>query len=76
MRYCQLPKNTWLSFNVFLLTKEGYKFIIGSVSVNLFNEKGRIWTGLREFNIWPFYSIDSWLGCMKEYNGFAKDEGL
>jgi len=31
---------------------------------------------MKELNIWPFYSIDSRLGCMKEYNGFSKNDSL
>lgn len=74
LRYCQLPKNTRLSFTINMHTKEGKTLVIGSVSTNLFNEKGRLRTGINDLNIWPFYDIDSRLGCMKEYNGVDKTE--
>jgi len=65
---------TRLSFNIIMVSKEGYQLTIGCVSVNLFDEKGRFRNGLRELNVWPFYEIDPRLGCMKEYNGFSKKE--
>ena len=46
--------------------------IIGSVSINLFDDQGKLNSGIRDLNIWPFYSIDSRLGCMKEYYGVSK----
>jgi hypothetical protein len=73
MRYCELPKKTRLSFNIVVTTVEDVKVIIGSVSINLFDEKGKFNSGIRDLNIWPFYSIDSRLGCMKEYFGISKD---
>lgn len=62
---------TRLSFNIAMITKEGYALTIGCVSLNLFDEKGRFRNGLRELNVWPFYEIDERLGCMKEYNGMT-----
>lgn len=73
MRYWELPKKTRLSFNIILTTMESIKITIGSVSINLFDEKGKLNSGIRDLNIWPFYSIDSRLGCMKEYFGVSKN---
>ena len=46
---------------------------IGSVSINLFDEKGQFRSGVQDLNIWPFYKIDDRLGCMKEYNGVKSE---
>jgi len=74
LRYCQIPMKTRLSFNIFMITKEGYVLTLGCVSMNLFDEKGRFRNGLREFNVWPFYELDERLGCMKEYNGMTVEQ--
>lgn len=42
---------TRLSFNIFMITKEGLNLTIGCVSMNLFDEKGRFRNGFREFNM-------------------------
>jgi hypothetical protein len=70
LRYCQIPIKTRLSINVILVFREpNYEITIGCVSMNLFDEKKRFKSGVRDLNIWPFYEIDERLGCMKEYNG-------
>ena len=40
LRYCQIPIKARLSFNIVLLFEEDCEVVIGSVSVNLFDEKG------------------------------------
>ena len=62
LRYLELPKKTRLSFNILMTTVENIKIIIGSVSMKLFDEQGKLNSGIRDLNIWPFYSIDSRLG--------------
>lgn len=57
-----------------MTTNEGYKFCIGCVSVNIFNEERKLRTGIVDLNVWPFYTIDSRLGCMKEYHGILKSD--
>lgn len=54
-----------------MTTMENIKFTIGTVSMNIFDDKGLLNSGIRDLNIWPFYEIDSRLGCMKEYNGYS-----
>ncbi|CAI2363985.1 unnamed protein product [Moneuplotes crassus] len=76
MRYCELSKKTRLSFNIRMNTSEDIEMIIGSVSINLFDDQGKLNSGIRDLNIWPFYSIDSRLGCMKEYYGVSKDKSI
>ena len=53
---------------------EDITMTIGSVSINLFDDQGKLNSGIRDLNIWPFYSIDSRLGCMKEYYGISKEK--
>jgi len=31
---------------------------------------------MTDLNIWPFYTIDSWLGCMKEYHGMSIEDEI
>ena len=62
LRYLELPKKTRLSFNITLTTVENIKIVIGSVSMNLFDEQGKLNSGIRDLSIWPFYDIDSRLG--------------
>lgn len=56
-----------------LVFKEAYELTIGCVSMNLFDEKKKFMSGVRDLNIWPFYEIDERLGCMKEYKGRSYD---
>jgi hypothetical protein len=74
LRYCQIPMKTRLSFNLNMVTKEGYSLTIACVSMNLFDEKGRFRNGARELNVWPFYELDERLGCMKEFNGCTVEQ--
>lgn len=74
MRYCELSKKTRLSFNIVLTSVENVKITIGSVSINLFDDQGKMNSGICDLNIWPFYEIDSRLGCMKEYYGVLKEK--
>lgn len=69
LKYCQIPVKTRLAFNIILFFQENAHLTIGSVSINLFDEKGQFRSGIQDLNIWPFYKIDDRLGCMKEYNG-------
>lgn len=53
---------------------------IASVQTNVFSEAGKMQSGLTDLSLWPFYEIDSRMGCMKEYRGvctnglfYAKD---
>ena len=71
LRYCQIPIKTRLAFSITLVFQENAELIIGCVSINLFDEKGQFRSGIQDLNIWPFYSIDERLGCMKEYNGMT-----
>ena len=68
LKYCQIPVKARLAFNIILFFQENAHMVIGSVSINLFDEKGQFRSGVQDLNIWPFYKIDDRLGCMKEYN--------
>ena len=72
LRYCQIPIKTRLAFSITLVFQENAELTIGCVSINLFDEKGQFRSGPQDLNIWPFYTIDERLGCMKEYNGMTK----
>ena len=73
LKYCQIPIKTRLCFNIILIFQENAHMTIGSVSINLFDEKGQFRRGVQDLNIWPFYEIDERLGCMKEYNGMKSE---
>ena len=60
-----------MAFTVTLIFAERAELTIGCVSINLFDEKKQFRSGLQDLNIWPFYTIDERLGCMKEYNGMS-----
>ena len=74
LRYCQIPIKTRMAFSITLVFQENAELTIGCVSINLFDEKGQFRSGIQDLNIWPFYSIDERLGCMKEYNGMKSED--
>ena len=46
LRYCQLPKKTRLSFNIIMTTVENVKITIGTVSMNIFDDQGKLNSGI------------------------------
>ena len=72
LRYCQIPIKTRMAFSITLIFQENAELVIGCVSTNLFDERGQFRSGIQDLNIWPFYSIDERLGCMKEYHGMTQ----
>ena len=71
IRYCDLPKNAKLCIDLYLETKVGITMTLGCVCFNVFDQKGKLKNKDKGFNVWPFYSHDARLGCMKEYGGVS-----
>lgn len=46
LKYCQIPVKTRLAFNIILFFQENAHLTIGSVSINLFDEKGQFRSGI------------------------------
>ncbi|CAI2363182.1 unnamed protein product [Moneuplotes crassus] len=59
------------AFDINKIYMKGIDLYIGSVSFNLFDHTGKFKNSSTEFNVWPFYTHDAQLGCMKEYHGVS-----
>lgn len=69
VKVSDLPKETRIGFNLTIHSASGESLVIGCTAKTLFNELGRLRTGLIDLNIWPFYRIEPRLASMEEYWG-------
>lgn len=63
-----LPKEARLCINILAISPQE-TFIIGSAATTLYDEFGRLRTGLQCLNIWPFYRVEPRFSCMNSYCG-------
>ena len=59
------------AFDIRKLYSKGIDLYIGSISFNIFDYNGKLKNSDKGFNVWPFYTHDPQLGCMKEYHGVS-----
>jgi phosphatidylinositol-4,5-bisphosphate 3-kinase len=69
VKISDLPKETRIGFNLIIHSTSGERLTIGCTAKTLFDELGRLRTGLTALNIWPFYKIEPRLASMEEYWG-------
>jgi phosphatidylinositol-4,5-bisphosphate 3-kinase catalytic subunit alpha/beta/delta len=73
IKISEVPKEARLGINLYSVAQNGENFLIGSFTKTIFDEKGKLRSGLLGLNLWPFYRIEERLGCMQEFWGTTSD---
>ena len=64
----RIPKETRICMNIHAVCCQS-SFIIGSAMFTVYDETGKLRTGRKSVNIWPFYKVDTKFSCMSDFYG-------